>query len=170
MAKHRAKPLRKLEQRSFLRHHVPGRIDAITFHLSRSPRHYGDLAVAAIFGRALCSFMGIRVDRQGKLAKDRGYFEHSGKDSWEVKIRDLPRGKFLRIGDLSDQERSILESGLCEANLSFAHLTFWTNRKTQTSGGRATKIAKQTQAAIIERFANLSIRLCQERLKMVTVI
>ena len=62
--------------------------------------------------------MGIRVDRSGKLTKDPRYFEHSGNDSWEVKIRDLPGGKFLRIGDLSDEERRILENGLREANLS----------------------------------------------------
>jgi len=98
------------------------------------------------------------------------YFEHVGKDSWEVKIKDLDGGEFLRIRDLSDEQRLILERGLREANVAFAHLTFWTDPKTQTSEGTATRRAIKAQARIVEEFARLSVQLSQERLKMVTVV
>src|SRR6266446_9750365 len=126
MAKQRTHPLTHEEQKGFVQYHLPGRFQAIEFHLNRSPRVYGDLAAAAIFARALCGFLGLRVDRDGKLAQDRTYFEHAGKQSWEVKITDLAGGQFLRAEHLPAHDRTALEKGLQESNVAFAHLTFWT--------------------------------------------
>lgn len=169
MAKQRTHPLTRDEQRGFVHHHLPGRFQAIDTHLKRSPRLYGDLAAAAIFGRTLCGFLGLRVGRDGKLANDRTYFEHARKQSWEVKITDLAGGQFLRVEDLSTHDKSVLEKGLHETNVAFAHLTFWTDTTRQSADGRATEDSKRAQIAIIEAFARLTVCLCQNQLKQVTV-
>jgi hypothetical protein len=70
---------------------------------------------------------------------------------------------------LSRQDATIFEKGLRETNVAFAHLTFWTDATKQLSEGRATADAIGAQAAIIEQFARLVVRLCQNRLKELTV-
>lgn len=170
MARRRAHPLETHEQRSFVCHHLPGRMEAIEYHLSRPHRTYGDLAVAALFARALCSFMGIRVGRDGNLAPDRTYFEHADGKSWEVKIRDLGGGRFLRVGDLAQDQQKTLARGLREANVAFAHLTFWPDAKSQNSQAHATDHAKRAQARTIEDFARSAVNLCRACLQTTTVI
>jgi hypothetical protein len=167
MAKQRARPLSHDEQTGFVHHHLAGRFQAIDFHLKRSPRVYGDLAAAAIFARALCGFLGLRVSRDGKLVKGRTYFEHAGNQSWEVKITDLAGGQFLRVEDLSAHERSTLEKGLRETNVAFAHLTFWTDPTKQSADGGATDDSVRAQIATIEEFVRLAVRLCRNQLNQV---
>jgi len=169
MVNQRAHPLTPDEQKGFIAHHLPGRFAAIDYHLKRPHRVYGDLAAAAIFARALCGFLGLRVDLGGKLTSDKNYFEHARKQSWEVKITDLAGGQFLRVGNLSAHQKSVLEKGLRATNVEFAHLTFWTDTKKQPADGRATESSRLAQSAIIEEFARLTVCLCQNQLKQVTV-
>jgi len=79
---------------------------------------YRDLAVAAVFSRAIASFLGVGV-RRGRLCADRDYFPHMSSQSWEVKITDVG-GEFIDIDTLSSANKSALEEGINETNRAFA--------------------------------------------------
>ncbi len=73
-----------------------------------------DLAVAAIFSRAIASFLVIGV-RSGRLCADRDYFQHLTGQSWEVKITDVG-GTFVDLNTLSGADKSTLEEEINETN------------------------------------------------------
>src|SRR5947209_11553490 len=84
---HRTGSLTRPQQIAFLQVRVPGRISSIQSALQHQPT-YKDLAVAAIFSRAIASFLGIGTS-SGRLCADRKYFQHSPGQSWEVKIKNI---------------------------------------------------------------------------------
>src|SRR5437867_11148437 len=93
------------QQSAFVQVHVRGRIRSIQSALHRHT--YSDLAVAAVFSRAIASFLGVGT-RQGRLCADRDYFQHAPDQSWEVKVEDVG-GRFVDLNSLSSADKSALE-------------------------------------------------------------
>jgi hypothetical protein len=143
------------QQVAFLEVHVPGRIRSI--HSALQHPTYRDLAVAAVFSRAIASFLGIRT-RSGRLCASREYFQHAKGESWEVKIQDVG-GQLVDLDTLSAAEKSALEDGINETNRAFAHLTFWTDASAQNESGLATDKYIESQADRIRLFSETVIRL-----------
>ena len=148
------------QQIAFLQVHVPGRISAIQSALQHQPT-YKDLAVAAIFSRAIASFLGIGTS-SGRLCADRKYFQHSPNQSWEVKIKNVG-GEFVDVDKLCSADKSALEEGINETNTAFAHLTFWSDPSSQNQSGLATDAYIQLQTRRIRSFADTVIRLFHEQ-------
>jgi hypothetical protein len=146
------------QQSAFVQVHVPGRIRSI--HSALQTHTYSDLAVAAIFSRAIASFLGLGT-RQGRLCADRDYFQHALDQSWEVKVKDVG-GRFLDLNTLSSADKSALEEGINETNTALAHLTFWSDSSSQDDSGVATEDYIESQAERIRRFAETVIRLFHE--------
>ena len=157
---HRTGSLTRPEQIAFLQVHVPGRISAIQSALQHQPT-YKDLAVAAIFSRAIASFLGIGTS-SGRLCADRKYFQHSPGQSWEVKIKNVG-GEFVDVDTLCHADKSALEQGINETNTAFAHLTFWPDPSSQNQSGLATDAYIQSQTQRIRIFADTVIRLFHEQ-------
>ena len=157
---HRTGSLTRPQQIAFLQVRVPGRISAIQSVLQHQPT-YKDLAVAAIFSRAIASFLGIGTS-SGRLCADRKYFQHSPGQSWEVKIKNVG-GEFVDVDALCHADKSALEQGINETNTAFAHLTFWPDPSSQNQSGLATDAYIQSQTQQIRIFADTVIRLFHER-------
>lgn len=159
----RAGTLTPAQQLAFVQIHVPGRIRSIQSALHQPT--YKDLAAAAVFSRAIASFLGIGT-RRGRLCADREYFQHAPDQSWEVKIKDVG-GQFVDPNTLSDADKSALEEGINETNTAFAHLTFWSDSSSQDESGVATERYIQLQAERIRRFSESVIRLFHDHTKNV---
>ena len=154
----RAQPLTDIEQREFIISHIPGRIRAIQKIVSGGKMTYLELAGVMVLARSISGFLGIST-RNGRLCQDHGYFPHDLGKSWEVKLKDINGGACLKLSELTNEEQTVLEAGINEANLAFAHLTFWSSPVHQDARGRATIDYSQQQILKIQRFARTVIEL-----------
>jgi len=122
-------------------------------HLGK--KTYASMMVVALSSRAVASFLGISRDRRtGRLFKDERYYEHDENSSYEVKIADLfdPR----KLPDVVQEE---LAEGILEANVAFAHLTFWPSSTDQTPSAAATEDYIERQYSRVQRFGEAVIAL-----------
>jgi len=156
----RSVPLTLEEQRQFLQVALPGRITMIREHLGK--KTYASMMVVALSSRAVASFLGISRDhRTGKLFKDERYYEHDENSSYEVKIADLSGGSLIDPRKLPDVVQTELAEGILEANVAFAHLTFWPSSTDQTPSAAATEDYIERQHSRIQRFGEAVIALCE---------
>ena len=167
MSSRRAVPLSPIEQRQFVEHALPGRIRVIRNHLD--DRSYSSMAVVALVSRALASFLGIACDRSGRLVKASDYYEHTPGLSYEVKISDLTGGHLIDPQKLPDKVRKSLSEGILEANVGFAHLTFWPNSVDQTPSAAATNKYRDEQYQRIRSFAEAVIVLWEISAKTIRI-
>src|SRR5260370_13574655 len=123
MSSSRTVPLSLIEQRQFIEHAMPGRIRMIRNHLK--DRSYSGMAVVALTSRAVAEFLGVKRRKSGQLVKSSTYFEHSPGLSYAVKIRDIAGGELVDPTKLSTGVQKVLSDVILEANVRFAHLTFW---------------------------------------------
>jgi hypothetical protein len=154
----RAYQLSKRQQRTFLTHHIPGRIRCVEGILRGGKPDYLELAGVAILARSIAGFLGFSVS-SGRLCQEHCYFRHESGQSWEVKLSDIDGGACLKLTDLTATERTILEAGINETNRAFAHLTFCDDPANQDADGRAKDPYAQEQFQRIRRFAETVIEL-----------
>lgn len=156
--KRRESPLSQTEQHQLISFHIPGRIQTIQATLQRASLDYGSLAGAAVLTRAIAGFLGLAT-RSGRLCKGDSYFQHEPNKSWEAKLSDIAGGNCISLDTLTAQQRAVVEAGINETNLAFAHLTFWSDLTNQDANGRARIDYQQQQVQRIRDFAYTIIEL-----------
>jgi hypothetical protein len=157
MSSTRSVSLSAVEQKQFVDQAIPGRIAVIRDHLN--DRSYSGMAVVALTSRAIAGFLGIGRDRAGQLIKADDYYEHSRGQSYEVKIRDLAGGRLIDPQKLPQKVQQSLSDGILEANVGFAHLTFWPSQVDQTHTAAATAKYLGKQYLRVRSFAEAVITL-----------
>ncbi len=167
MSSHRAVPLSPIEQRQFVDEALPGRIRVIQGHLD--DRSYLGMAIVALMSRALAGFLGIARDRSGKLVKASEYYEHTSGSSYEVKISDLNGGQLIEPQKLPHKVQKTLSDGILEANVGFAHLTFWPSSVDQTPSAAATDKYRDERYQRIRSFAEAVIALWEISAKTIRI-
>lgn len=87
---------------------------------------------AQITCRMFIQFFGLRVEGkdnpkliQYKEPYKKMYYSKDGKNSYEVKIKDLGID-FIQLNELSDEERNVLAHAYESGSIATAHLTFET--------------------------------------------
>lgn len=154
---HRAFPLTPEQKREFLEYHLPNRVRLVEEAVSRLPQGYYHLTVAAVHGRALAQFLGLKL-KKGNLASDNFYFCHDGGDSYEVKIPDVSSQPLPDVSILSYEDRKALEIGFDTINREVAHLTYWATPGPQHAADVAGQPYPANLAARIERFCAVILR------------
>ena len=165
MCSNRTVALTKIEQKQFIERALPGRINMIRSDLKK--RSYSGMAVVALTSRAVAEFLGIARGKDGKLFKSSSYFEHTTGKSYAVKIKDLPGGQLLDPTKLPADVQKILSDGIFEANVAFAHLTFWPSSVDQTSRASATRKYKKEQYERVQKFGQTVLCLWQDSAKKI---
>jgi hypothetical protein len=167
MSSSRAAPLSPIEQKQLVEQAIPGRISVIRNHLDE--RSYSAMAVVALTSRALAGFLGIGRDRSGQLVKAQDYYEHTPGLSYEVKISDLAGGRLIDPQKLPQKVQKTVSDGILEANVGFAHLTFWASSADQTSTAAATDKYLEEQYQRVRSFAQAVIALWEISAKTIRI-
>ena len=122
---HRVKPLTADQKTEFVNTHIPGRIRLIEQALRHIANSYYHFTVAAVHGRVLAQFLGLKLSKSGTLGQDRKYFPHDGNHSYEVKLPDVCKLPLLDPASFSHKERRALEIGFDTINREVVHFTYW---------------------------------------------
>jgi hypothetical protein len=123
--KHRAFQLSNAEKQAFLQTHIPGRVLMIKQAVQKMNSSYYHFTVAAVHARSLAQFLGLKLNRNGSLARALEYFPHDGNDSYEVKLSDVTGKPLLDPMHFSRTEIRKLEVGFDTINREVVHLTLW---------------------------------------------
>ncbi len=137
----------------------------IRSHLKK--RSYSGMAVVALTSRTVAEFLGIGRHQDGRLFKSTSYFEHTAGKSYAVKTKDLSGGELVDPTKLPTDIQKILSDGILEANVAFAHLTFWPNSGDQTSRASATRKYKKEQYERVQKFGQTVISLWHDSAKKI---
>ena len=161
----RSIPLTDAQQEHILHDAIPWRIQIIRKCIGPEGNAFQNRTAAVLLSRAIAGFLGIRLGKNGLgLARDHEYYVHNDGCSWEVKIVDiLGEDSFVDLDKLTSWDRRALEQGLAEANLAFAHITYWSDSGNQTSDGGPTADYQTEQRDKIKAFAEVVIRLFEEK-------
>lgn len=168
--KRRRVQLSRAQQEHILQVAIPDRIRTIKACILDKAGAFSKRTAAVLLSRAIAGFLGIRLGKEGKgLARDQEYHVHIDGGSWEVKIIDIEGGSFVDLDKLTRGDRQAVEQGLAEANLAFAHITYWPDPGNQKPDGGPTTVYEKDQWEKIQAFAEVVIRLFEEKAKAVKI-
>jgi hypothetical protein len=132
-------------------------------------RGYVAMSVVALTSRAFATFLGIARAKGGQLLTANDYYEHSPGVSYEVKIADLVGGRLIDPTTLPPKVQKALSDGILEANVGFAHLTFWPSSVDQTATAGATDQYLNEQYRRVRDFGEAVITLWEISAKTIKI-